>query len=43
MLKRKDLLNPEGSYKESGAKYTLYNKLGLGQKEVYYQRALARI
>ncbi|MEK7166523.1 MAG: GxxExxY protein [Patescibacteria group bacterium] len=38
---RKDLIHPELSYEIVGAAFSVYNQLGFGHKEVYYQRALA--
>jgi GxxExxY protein len=41
ILKRKDLLYPELSYKIIGILFEVYNSLGYGYKEIYYQRAIA--
>jgi len=40
-LKRTDLLYPELSYKIIGCAFDVYNALGSGHHEKYYQRALA--
>jgi len=40
-LKRTDLLFPELSYKLIGCAYNVYNELGAGHQEKYYQRAFA--
>ncbi|MBL7141514.1 GxxExxY protein [Patescibacteria group bacterium] len=40
-LKRSDLLYPELSYKIVGALFDVYNQLGPGFSEKYYQRAIA--
>jgi GxxExxY protein len=40
-LKRKDLLFPDLSYKVVGCAFDVYNSLGGGHHEKYYQRALA--
>jgi GxxExxY protein len=40
--RRKDLVHPELSYKIIGSLYEIYNELGYGYKEIYYQRALAK-
>lgn len=39
--KREDLLFPELSYKIVGCAFEVYNELGGGHRESYYQRALA--
>lgn len=41
VLKRQDLLYPELSYKIVGSLYGVYNLLGPGLPEKYYQKALA--
>ena len=41
VIKRKDLLYPELSYKIIGSAFDVYNELGSGHSEKYYQRALA--
>ncbi len=41
-LTRNDLLHPELSYKVVGAVYHVYNTLGYGYQERYYQRALVQ-
>jgi GxxExxY protein len=41
ILKRKDLIYPELSYKIIGCAFDVYNSLGSGHHERYYQRALA--
>jgi len=38
---RSDLIYPELSYKIIGILYEVYNSLGYGYKEKYYQRAIA--
>jgi GxxExxY protein len=40
-LKRNDLVYPELSYKIIGCAYDVYNELGFGHAEKYYQKALA--
>ena len=40
-LIRSDLIYPELSYEVIGASFAVYNNLGWGHREVYYQRALA--
>src|SRR3989344_1952469 len=40
-LKRKDVLYPEESYKIVGALFNVYNEIGPGHHEKYYQRAVA--
>jgi len=40
-LRRKDILYPEISYKIIGCAFDVYNALGSGHHEKYYQRALA--
>ena len=40
-LKRNDLVHPELSYKIVGSAFDVYNKLGSGHYEKYYQKALA--
>lgn len=40
-LKRKDILYPELSYKIIGCAFDVYNELGAGHHEKYYQRALS--
>jgi len=39
-LKREDILYPELSYKIVGIAFDIYNSLGPGYHEKYYQRAL---
>ena len=39
-LKRKDLLYPELSYRVIGALFDVFNELGYGYRELFYQRAL---
>lgn len=41
MKKREDLIYPEESYKIVGILYDVFNDLGPGHKEYYYQKALA--
>lgn len=41
LVKRKDLIYPDLSYKIIGVAYKVFNELSWGQKEVYYQRAFA--
>jgi hypothetical protein len=40
-LKRQDLIYPELSYKIIGCAFDVYNSLGSGHHEKYYQRALS--
>jgi len=40
-LRRTDLIYPELSYKIIGCAFDVYNSLGSGHHEKYYQRALA--
>ena len=40
-LKRQDLVYPELSYKINGCAYEVFNELGFGHLEKFYQRALA--
>lgn len=40
-IKRDDLLYPELSYKIVGSAFDVYNELGSGYHEKYYQKALA--
>jgi len=40
-LNRKDILYPELSYKIIGCAFDVYNELGSGHHEKYYQKALA--
>jgi GxxExxY protein len=40
-LKRKDLLYPELSYEIVGSAFDVYNELGSGHHEKYYEKALA--
>ena len=42
ILKRKDLIYPDLSYTIIGILYEVYNKLGYGYKERYYQKAIAK-
>jgi len=42
-IKRKDLIYPELSYKIVGCAFDVYNSLGGGHHEKYYQRALAEL
>jgi len=39
-LRRKDLVYPELSYKIIGVLFDVYNKIGTGYHEKYYQRAI---
>ena len=41
MLYRKDLIYPDLSYKIVGILFEVYNQLGPGHQEKYYQKALA--
>lgn len=41
IVKRQDLLYPEESYKIIGSAFDVYNQLGPGHLEKYYQKALA--
>lgn len=41
MLKREDLVYPELSYQIIGILFDVYNKLGFGNSEKVYQRAVA--
>lgn len=41
LLKRKDLLYPELSYKIIGILFEIHNSLGYGYKEKYYQNAIS--
>ena len=41
MLKRKDLIHPQLSYVIIGVLFDVYNNLGPGHKEKYYQKAIA--
>ncbi|MBL4715944.1 MAG: GxxExxY protein [Bacteroidia bacterium] len=41
-LRRNDLVYPELSYKIVGCAYDVFNELGSGHYEKYYQKALAR-
>lgn len=41
VLKRQDLLYPEESYKIVGSAFDVYNQIGPGHLEKYYQKALA--
>lgn len=41
VLRRKDILFPELSYKIIGSAFDVYNELGPGHFEKYYQKALA--
>jgi len=40
ILKRKDILYPDLSYKIIGCAFDVYNSLGSGHSEKYYQKAL---
>ena len=40
-LKRNDLIYPELSYKIIGCAFEIYNELGFGHAEKYYQKAMA--
>jgi GxxExxY protein len=40
-LKRRDLLYPEMSYQIIGILFEVYNELGYGYQEKYYQRAIS--
>lgn len=40
-LKRNDILYPDLSYKIMGCAFDVYNEIGPGYHEKYYQRALA--
>jgi hypothetical protein len=42
-LKRDDLLYPELSYQISGILFEVYNTLGFGYQEKYYQKAIAAL
>lgn len=42
-LRRNDLIHPELSYKIIGCAFDVYNSLGPGHHEKYYQRALTEI
>ena len=42
-IKRKDLIYPDLSYKIIGCAFDVYNTLGGGHHEKYYQRALTEI
>ena len=41
-IKSNDLIYPDLSYKIVGAAFQVFNKLGFGHKEIYYQRALVK-
>jgi len=41
LLRRKDLIYPELSYTVIGVLFEVYNNLGPGHKEKYYQKAMA--
>ncbi|HWY13441.1 MAG TPA: GxxExxY protein [Bacteroidia bacterium] len=41
MLKKKDLVYPELRYKITGCAFEVYNELGFGHAEKFYQRAMA--
>lgn len=41
IIKRKDLLYPDLSYKIIGALFNVYNSIGSGHREKIYQRAIA--
>ncbi len=43
MKKRKDLVYPQLSYKITGLLFEVYNELGYGLKEKYYQKAMVEI
>lgn len=40
-LKRNDLVHPELSYKIIGCAFEVFNELGFGHAEKYYQKAMA--
>jgi len=40
-LEKKDLIYPDLCYRVIGALFEVYNSLGYGYKELYYQRAIA--
>ena len=40
-LKRKDLIYPDLCYRIIGILFDVYNELGIGYQEKYYQRAIA--
>ncbi len=40
-LQRKDLVYPELSYKIMGCAFEVYNELGFGHAEKFYQKAMA--
>ena len=40
-IKRKDLIYPELCYKIVGTLFNVYNEIGTGHKENYYQKAIA--
>lgn len=42
-VRKTDLLYPELSYKIVGCAYDVFNELGFGHPEKYYQRALAEV
>jgi len=41
-LKRSDIIYPELSYKIVGSLFSVYNEIGPGHHEKYYQRAVAK-
>ena len=42
LIKKQDLLYPELSYKIIGSAFDVYNELGSGHHEKYYEKALAQ-
>lgn len=42
-IKRQDLIYPELSYKIIGILFSVFNELGYGYKECYYQRAIRKL
>lgn len=40
MINKQDLIYPELSYKIVGCAFEVFNSLGPGQREIYYQKAL---
>ena len=41
IIRKKDLLYPDLSYKIVGALFNVYNNIGSGHREKFYQRAIA--